>query len=222
MTAARCSAGWPPTRPRRPPRKATPKPMPPTTDPARKTRARVGGGGDHDQDHACGERHRSAAAPIHGACGRARAGRPRRTRPGRRRRSLETMTLVVSNRSADSCGPSEKNSPPIDHDDSTARRGEQEWAARPRRHARAAAASDAGGGARSPARASSRRRRRRPRTARTARRTGARAAPHPSSTRDARRACRGRGLRRSTTPLVRPTRPDRGAGGGRAARRWPR
>jgi hypothetical protein len=62
-----------------------------------------------------------AAAPAHGFV-RPKASWPSAPEPARTKTGMpETRWLVVWKRLADSCGPSDRNSPPMDHDDITPR-----------------------------------------------------------------------------------------------------
>ena len=85
------------TSARRPPRNATPKPMPPRIEPARYSGARVGRGRGDDQQHAGRERDRAGAgADPRRRAAEAAAARPPPSRPARRRRCRRRSTLVVS------------------------------------------------------------------------------------------------------------------------------
>ena len=121
MTAARCSLGMAAERARRAPRKATPKPAPPMMAPVRKTTLESVVAAMTISTMPEESATDPAAAPAHGGvrprtiC--ATAAEPASANTG----TPATRWLVVWKRSAESCGPSDRNRPPIDHDDMTPR-----------------------------------------------------------------------------------------------------
>jgi hypothetical protein len=120
MTAARWSGGIAADSARSAPRNARPKPAPPTTEPTRSRAAESVEAATTMIAVPAASATDPPAAPTHGAR------RPKRScaaEPQAARTKMlmpVTMWLVVSNRVADSCGPSERNRPPTDHDESTA------------------------------------------------------------------------------------------------------
>ena len=84
-------------------------------------RGRLGPGGEHDRDHARGQRERAAGGARPTArCGRTRAVRRRPRRPARTRRGRQRGGCRCGRDRAASAGPSDRNSPPIDQLEITA------------------------------------------------------------------------------------------------------
>src|SRR5512133_3014299 len=121
MTAARCSLGMAAERARRAPRKATPKPAPPMIAPVRKTTLEAVEEAMTISTMPAESATDPAAAPAHGGV-RPSASCATAAEAARAKTPSEaTRWLVVWKRSPDSCGPSDRNKPAIDHDDMTPR-----------------------------------------------------------------------------------------------------
>src|SRR5512133_1174286 len=121
MTAARCSLGMAAERARRAPRNATPKPAPPMIAPVRKTTLESVEAAMTISTMPEESATDPAAAPAQGGV------RPRTiwataAEPASAKTGIPaTRWLVVWKRSAESCGPSDRNRPPIDQDEMTPR-----------------------------------------------------------------------------------------------------
>jgi hypothetical protein len=120
MTAARWSAGIAADSARRAPRNARPKPAPPMTDPMRSRAAEsVAAEATMIAVPAASARD-PPEAPTHGARRPNASCEAEPHAASTKTLMAVTMWFVESNRVAESCGPSERNRPPTDHEESTA------------------------------------------------------------------------------------------------------